>query len=182
MKNKLLYQTNEKIISNEKIQYFFESSGKEKIIKVIEYSLIDFIGGTAVYNLGFGDFDQKNNNFHDDVNSNNGDLYKVFNTVLNTVPLFFQKFPEVVIMVSGSDSHEAFQKTCHPTCKKNCADVCKNADRRIKIYRYFVDKNYHELSLGYQFFGLNSLTDNTFVQYLPNINYDKILVYKRKLS
>jgi hypothetical protein len=57
---------------------------------------------------------------------------------------------------------------------------CKNYQRRIKTYRYYVDKNFEDLSIDYIFFGRNKSKANTFVQYIPDNQYDDILVYKKK--
>jgi hypothetical protein len=35
--------------------------------------------------LGFGDYDLENDKIVDDINTNNGDAFKVFNTVLGTI-------------------------------------------------------------------------------------------------
>ena len=169
-------QTSEEI----KIQYLFESVGIKTIIKAIEYTPVAVMGTRTVYNLGFGDFDDELGTIVDDINSNNGDIYIVFNTVLSTVPLFFANNADAVIIVSGSDSHDEFINDCLPTCKKKCEEHCKNYQRRIKTYRYYVDKNFDELSVDYIFFGRNKRKANTFVQYIPNHEYDDILVYKKK--
>ncbi|MDN3676293.1 hypothetical protein QWY90_03095 [Flavobacterium paronense] len=169
-------QTDEEI----KTQYLFVSVGVKTIIKAIEYTPVMVIGTRTVYNLGFGDFDEALGTIIDDVNSNNGDMRIVFNTVLSTVPMFFSKNEEAVIIVSGSDSHEEFINHCLPNCKKKCVAHCKNFQRRIKTYRYYVDKNFEDLSVAYIFFGRNKSKANTFVQYIPNHHYDDILVYKKK--
>lgn len=163
-----------------KLQYFFESTGNQSIIKVIEYAVIDIIGNRSVFNLGFGDYDEITGTVLDDVTSNNGDMYTVFNTVLATIPEFFSAFPDAVIMVGGSDSHIEFRNSCMLTCTKKCDDDCKNEKRRIRIYRYYVDRNFEDLCVDYIFFGRNKDTSNTFVQYIPNVDYDEILVYKKK--
>ncbi|UMY64542.1 MULTISPECIES: hypothetical protein [unclassified Flavobacterium] len=169
-------QTEEEI----KIQYLFASEGKKTIVKAIEYSPVTTMGGRTVYNLGFGDYDEENKTIVDDVNSNNGDIYVVFNTVLSTVPLFFQINPDAVIIVSGSDSHDDFINECLPSCKKKCSTHCRNFQRRIKTYRYYVDKNFKDLCQEYIFFGRIKNQENTFVQYVPDQDYDDILVYKKK--
>lgn len=179
MNNLPIYNT-EKTSEEIKTQYLFESVGKKTIIKAIEYSPVTVIGTRTVYNLGFGDYDEASGTIVDDVNSNNGDIYIVFNTVLSTVPMFFANNEEAVIIVSGSDSHEDFIKECLPTCTKKCVEHCKNYQRRIKTYRYYVDKNFEDLSIDYIFFGRNKSKANTFVQYIPNHEYDDILVYKKK--
>ena len=179
MNNLPVYRT-EETVEGTKIQFLFASVGKRTIIKAIEYTPIDRIGLTTVYNLGFGDYDEALGTIIDNVNSNNGDMRIVFNTVLSTVPVFFAKNKNAVIIVSGSDSHEEFITTCLPTCKKKCVDQCKNYQRRIKTYRYYVDKNFEELCVDYIFFGRNKSKANTFVNYKPENHYDAILVYKKK--
>ncbi|WP_291131772.1 DUF6934 family protein [Flavobacterium sp. UBA7682] len=170
----------EKTAEEIKIQYLFESVGTKNIIKAIEYTPVTVMGGRTVYNLGFGDYDEALGTIIDDVNSNNGDMYIVFNTVLSTVPMFFEKNEDSVIIVSGSDSHNEFINNCLPTCKKKCINECKNYQRRIKTYRYYVNKNFEQLSEEYIFFGRNIAKANTFVQYIPDNHYDDILVYKKK--
>lgn len=169
-------QTTEEI----KTQYLFESVGVKTIIKAIEYTPVTVMGTRTVFNLGFGDFDDELGTIVDDVNSNNGDMRIVFNTVLSTVPMFFTNNEDAVIIVSGSDSHDEFINDCLPTCKKKCLEHCKNYQRRIKTYRYYVDKNFEDLSAEYIFFGRNKSKANTFVQYVPDNHYDDLLVYKKK--
>jgi len=45
-------------------------------------------------------------------------IRNVFNTVLHTVPDFFTKYPNDIIIVSGSDSKDDFSEKCRLTCKK----------------------------------------------------------------
>ncbi len=179
MNNLPIYST-QPIESTSKIQYLFESVGVHSVIKAIEYTPVATISGRTVFNLGFGDFDDKLGTIIDNVNSNNGDIYLVFNTVLNTVPLFFENNKDAVIIVSGSDSHDNFIKNCILNCKKKCTTNCKNFQRRIKTYRYYIDKNFDELSQDYIFFGRNKSKLDTFVQYIPKQEYEDILVYKKK--
>lgn len=179
MKNNNHYKT-ELTLNDERLQYLFVSEGNSTIIKVIEYSPITTLGERIVYNLGFGDYDEISKTILDDTDSNNGDMYVVFNTVLFTVPLFFTSKPDCVIYVCGSDSDEEFKEKCLPKCKKKCTDYCKKENQRIKIYRYYVDKNFEELSTEYIFFGKNRNTNNAFVQYIPGHEYHDILVYKKK--
>jgi len=161
-----------------KIQYLFESKGEQSIVKAIEYSFVRKLSGRKVYNLGFGDY--KDGSIIDDINSNNGDMRKVFSTVLNTVPKFFSENKESAIWVQGSDSAEDFKSKCEVSCKKKCTDVCKNYNRRIKAYRYYVDKNFTELSKEYIFFGYTNGDKPDFVQYVPKNEYIGILVFKKK--
>lgn len=154
--------------------------GEKSIIKAIEYRLFRTISGRKVYNLGFGDYDELNGSMIDDINSNNGDMWKVFSTVLNTVPKFFAENKDSAIWVQGSDSAENFRIKCQVNCKKTCNEVCKNFNRRIRTYRYFVDKNFVELSKEYIFFGFTNRENPDFVQYIPKSEYIGILVFKKK--
>jgi hypothetical protein len=179
LKNNPHYNT-ELILNEDRLQYLFASIGKFTIIKVIEYSPIQLLGNRVVYNLGFGDYDENSKTILDNTNSNNGDMYAVFNTVLHTVPLFFDSKPNCVLYICGSDSIENFKESCLPICKKKCKNFCKKENQRIKTYSYFVNKNFDELSSSYIFFGKNRHTNNTFVQYIPENEYHDILVYKKK--
>lgn len=118
MDNSKVYLTLKSKESNDKIRFLFESKGEEIIQKVVDYSLVATIQDKPIYNLGFGDYNSENDEMSDDVNSNNGDMRKVFNTVLSTVPLFFASSPNSGIWVEGSDSDDSFIDTCKPNCKK----------------------------------------------------------------
>ncbi len=159
-----------------KTQFLFESFGLKSIIKAIEYAPVTKIGTRTVFNLAFGGYDINKGSIIDDINSNNGDMYIVFNTVLRTVPIFFSRNPEGLILVSGSDSHDNFITQCLPNCKKKCRGACKNYQRRIKAYRYFVNKHFEELVIDYVFSGRINKLQDYFVPYIPNQDYDDILV------
>jgi hypothetical protein len=58
-----------------------------------------------------------------------------------------------MLMVEGSDSRPDFVEHCKLTCLKNCSDECKNFNRRINVYRNYVNKNYSELIKLYSFYG-----------------------------
>lgn len=179
MNSRSIYKTEQIEEEELKLQYLFESSGKNKIIKAVEYLFVGVLDNRKVFNLGFGDYDEVSGTFIDDTNSNNGDMYTVFNTVLSTVPLFFKKNPSAVIIVSGSDSNHDYINDCLLNCKKKCLTECKNYQRRIKTYRYYIDKNFDQLCEGYIFFGRNKSKTNTVVQYIPKHEYDDILVYNK---
>ncbi|HVI46526.1 MAG TPA: hypothetical protein VM802_16740 [Chitinophaga sp.] len=130
-----------------KLKFYFESIGSKNVVKAIEYSCLGFsFYKKPVYNLGFGDYDHSTNNIRDTSISNNGDVYKVFNTVLSTAPLFFELVSNGLIFVKGSDSNPKYFKDCITTCHKKCTEKCKNIDRRISIYRRFINKHYTYLS------------------------------------
>ncbi|HEY1201345.1 MAG TPA: hypothetical protein VGE79_10210, partial [Niastella sp.] len=136
------------------VKYHFLSKGIRRIVKIVEYEYIGLVGGKRTYNLGFGSYNQIDNKIQDDEISANGDAYKVFNTVLSTIPHFLNYYPDVMIMVGGSDSARSFLEMCRLNCKKKCLPpVCKNAHRRIAIYKKFVNKNWAILTQEYNFWG-----------------------------
>jgi len=56
---------------------------------------------------------------------------------------------------------------------------CKNIDRRIRTYRYFVDKNFAALTKEYVIFGSYRDAIDDFVQYAVGEDYAAILIYKK---
>lgn len=133
------------------IRFLFMSEGKFSIIKVVYYTYALDYNGRPVYNLAFGDYDLRTSTFLDDEISNNEDAYRVFHTVLATIPSFFSTFPNAMLMIWGSDSTKKYQENCRLSCKKNCSpDLCRKAHRRITIYRNFVNKNLSQLSEEYK--------------------------------
>ncbi len=182
MNNIPAYKT--QLISNQsKIQYLFESNGITSIIKAIEYAPFKKQNGKTLYNLGFGDYDLSNKTITDDVNSNNGDMRKVFSTVLDTVPLFFKTHKDDAIWIQGSDSSNSFVDDCKKNCRKACdlnVVVCKNFNRRIKIYRYYINKNFTRLIKEYIIFGYTNEEKPNLIQYIPENEYIGVLIFKKK--
>lgn len=171
----------EKEKSAHDLKFFFISKGQQDIIKVIQYSFIQKLNGRGVYNLGFGDYDLDNDSITDNINSNNGDVYKIFNTVLNTIPVFFENYKNEILMVQGSDGRPEFIETCKRICTKSCNNECKNYNRRINIYRSYVDKNYYQLNSSYQFLG--GIKNEDFVTILEPFErrkkYDAVFLFKK---
>lgn len=170
---------------------FFEfiSIGENKIVKSIEYTeLIGFriIGAHPLYNkqifnLGFGNFISIDRDIDDGVLSNNGDVFKVFNTVLITVPLFFQNHKDAAIMVMGSDSGPEFVNSCRKSCKRFCNNECKKKDRRINIYKKYIEKHFGVLCLDYDFFGAvkNDSGFTLYSDYEIKNSYNCIFIIKK---
>jgi hypothetical protein len=79
-------------------RYVFTSIGKGEIKKVV-----DFVSLKAknFINLGFGDL-QPDGSVDDKANSNNGDILKVFATIVNILKDFTSRHPEAVIFFAGS--------------------------------------------------------------------------------
>ena len=135
--------------------------------------------GKNLFNLGFADYDAQTDRLLDETASNNGDHYRVFNTVLNTIPDFFAHFPAAIMTVQGSDSRPDFIEHCMPTCTRKCPEgECRNAHRRINIYRRYVDRNYDELTMSYTFYGGQIDIENQIVieRYSKGKKYDAVFV------
>jgi len=140
--------------SGRDIEFFFISEGMSDVNKAIQYKYLQDSYGRNMYNLGFGDYDMEHNVILDNTNTNNGDAYKVFNTVLSTIPMFFKIRPNSLLLIEGSDSKPEFAEQCRLSCKKNCINECRNFNRRINVYRKYVDKNYDQLNLDYRFWDI----------------------------
>lgn len=86
--------------SDKMLTFEFISDGdKGKIQKLVQYQPTNLKG---VFNLAFGDKNEKTGKIDDKVISNNGDSQKVLATVTNTIYAFTEKYPDAWIYVSGS--------------------------------------------------------------------------------
>lgn len=64
------------------IRFHFESNGKKRVRKAVEYAIVMQFDGRNVYNLGFGDYNSDADGFFDSICTNNGDVYTVLNSIL----------------------------------------------------------------------------------------------------
>lgn len=167
-----------------KLKFYFESIGQNVLTKVIEFELTPIILiGRVVYNLGFGDKMPDEPEVFDTSISNNGDAYRVFNTVLSTVPVFFEHFPEAAILVRGSDGIDNYFEKCILHCSKACITKCRKEGRRMTIYRSFVNKYYEQLKVDYFLLGGINYARSLGIgweDYVVGRYYDALLVFKRK--
>lgn len=170
--------------SAEGLKFIFISKGVKDIIKAIQYSYVQEFDGRYIYNLGFGNYDLENDSIGDHIITNNGDAYKVFATVLNTIPLFFEYYDNCIVMVQGSDGQPGFKDICKLTCSKKCGSGCKNYKRRINIYRNYVDKHFKELSIEYQFLGgKENKRKKIFTEiYRCGELYDAVFLFKKSIT
>lgn len=148
---------------------------------MVQYQYVKDFDGRPLYNLGFGDYDMDTGTVSDEEVSNNKDHYKVFHTVLNTVPRLFDAYGNVVLMVQGSDSKQEYIEKCRTSCSKKCEDgICKNAHRRISIYRGFVDKYFEELSENYSFLGGEGIENENLIEsYQRGKKYNAVFVVRK---
>lgn len=164
------------------LKFFFVSHGKKEVVKAIEYTFYRLFEGKEVYNLGFGDYDFSTETFSDDTLSNNGDTYKVLNTVLRSIALFFQYYPQALLTVQGSDSSPEFEKMCRLHCSRKCSQECKKLNRRITIYRNYLDKHYPALSQDYIFYGGKRRTSDQKIvleKYRRYEPYDVVMIERK---
>ncbi|CAG5069750.1 hypothetical protein DYBT9623_02487 [Dyadobacter sp. CECT 9623] len=175
-----VYEFDEEQSSTE-LRYVFLSVGKKIVSKIVVYTCTHQFENRDVYNLGFGDYFDEDDNIEDRVQTNNGDAYVVFNTVLATIPLFFEKFSDSMLMVQGSDSRQGFAAECKRTCLKNCKTSCRKSNQRISIYRNFVEKHFLTLSQDYWFLGgFRGLRYQIITEiYIPGRKYDAILMFRK---
>lgn len=163
--------------------FYFISKGKKNIYKAIQYEYLDELNKAPLFNFGFGDLNGIADMLLDESVSGNDDHYKVFYTVLNTVPRLFSIHNNATVLVQGSDSTPQFIEKCRANCTRACDnEECKKAHRRIKIYRHFVDKNFESLNSEYDFWGAETLNKYPDAEpYQVGKKYVSVLV-KRKTA
>jgi hypothetical protein len=89
------------VASRDHRMYLFWSEGPQgKIAKGIIYSKLK----GNLYNLGFGDWNEKLQQLDDSTRSNNGDREKVLATVASTALDFTDNIPNAQIFIEGSTS------------------------------------------------------------------------------
>lgn len=82
--------------------YEFYSEGPKGIVKkVVRYSLVQE-HPYKIYNLGFGDWNEKDQEVDDRINTNNEDRQKVLATVADTVIDFLNNHPHAAVFAQGS--------------------------------------------------------------------------------
>lgn len=80
---------------------FYSEGPKDKIKKIVRYSLIQKALHT-IYNLEFGDLDEQTQEVNDRIKTNNADHQKVLATVADTVMDFLNQHPKATIFAQGS--------------------------------------------------------------------------------
>lgn len=79
-------------------RYEFTSVGRREIQKVIDFTLLD---DSDLYNLCLGDL-MPDGRIDDLVNTNNGDLVRIFATVIAATVDFLERTPWAVVYFTGS--------------------------------------------------------------------------------
>lgn len=132
--------------------YEFISEGPKGLIKkIVEYTET---GTENVYNLGFGDYDEKAKTTNDISVTNNGDSLKVLATVASTVYAFTQKNPKAWILATGS------------------------TNVRTRLYRMGITNNLAEICVDFKVFGLNS--NGEWDEFIVGEDYEAFLLTKKE--
>lgn len=85
-------------VHNEALRFEFDSIGHRAIRKIIVYHKLPF---PNVYNLALGDIDE-NGKADFEINSDNGDRNHILATVIQTLIVFFTRYPEASVFIAGS--------------------------------------------------------------------------------
>jgi hypothetical protein len=108
--------------------YEFTSEGKNGLIrKMVEFQKTEAEG---IFNLAFGDYDERTQAIDDLKVTNNGDSQKVLATVASIVFVFMEKHSRAMIYATGS------------------------TDTRTRLYRMGISTNIQEIKADFNVYGL----------------------------
>lgn len=135
-------------------QHFeFISEGMRGLVrKMVEYTPTR---QENVYNLGFGDYDEKTKSINDLSVTNNGDSLKVLATVASTVYAFTEKYPNAWIFATGS------------------------TEARTRLYRMGITNNLAEIQEDFRVFGLRVI-DYEWEEFIVGEDYSAFLITKKE--
>ena len=135
--------------------YVFISKGKKNIPKVILFAPI-VKRKTRYYNWGFGDLVVGENGEYlvdDRVETNNGDVRKVFYTIVSSLYNFFEVHPEATVYVEGSSR------------------------QRIEIYRQLIFRHWEEIE---PFYHITGGINGQIEEFQSDVGYEYLLISRRK--
>jgi hypothetical protein len=145
-KAKYLYKTEDQFVIFE----FFSEGPKGRIAKMVEYSETATKG---VYNLAFGDYNEKTKTINDLSVTNNGDSLKVLATVASTVYAFLDKHPNALIVATGSTTV------------------------RTRLYRMGITNNLADIQEDFVVYGLSE--NGTWEEFVIGEDYEAFLISKK---
>lgn len=136
-------------------KYSFVSEGEKRIVKLVEFTRT---GDENIVNLGFGDL-LPDTGFDDQVVSNNGDIMKIFATIIQIVKEFTAEFPHLKIAFAGS------------------------TPERMKLYNRILKTYYSDFSKEFQISGLvkDALTELE-TDFEPKVPGKYILYFVKRKS
>ncbi|MCU0468504.1 MAG: hypothetical protein MUF58_07875 [Arcicella sp.] len=127
----------------------FESLGKQIVKKKVLYQNTN---QKPFYNLALVDV-LEDGSFDDMTESRNGDMEKILATVANTLPFFFDRFPDAIVLFRGSD------------------------ERRTRLYQILINREVDNLAHVFTFLGINGLN---FEKFRKNKTYDGFAIILKK--
>lgn len=134
--------------------FTFTSEGpKGKILKQVQFSKLKLKRLRNIYNLGFGDSIENSDDIDDLIITDNQDRDKVLATVLNTVFIFSENYPKAKILFEGSTT------------------------TRTRLYQIAINLHFDILS---QTFNIYGLTEQGFLKFKKDINYQAFLFTRKK--
>ena len=132
------------------LTFEFNSIGpKGTISKVVRYTEINVHG---YYNLGFGDKDPQSSFISDITVTNNNDSQKVLSTVARTLYLFTERYPNVIVLATGSSL------------------------TRTRLYRMGITSNLAEIEQDFVVLGL---TDSKWEPFRRNVTYHSFAIRRK---
>ena len=132
---------------NQFTEYVFISKGKEKeVTKVVQF----YLDNNGFWNLGFGD--SQDGEISDSVITNNHDVVKVISTVAKIVYTFFEKYPDVFVLIKPVDK------------------------RRARLYNIVFQRHFEEIKPLFEITGIRGIL---FEPYSVEQNYDFFIIKLR---
>jgi hypothetical protein len=110
---------------------------------------------TGLYNLGFGVKNELTNEIDDQIVTNNGDSRKILATVVKTLFVFTDHYPEALVMATGSTL------------------------ARTRLYRMGITNNLLLIERDFHVYGYKN---NNWVKFEKNGPYDVFLVKRKKIN
>ena len=149
-----LERYNYKSSPDHKEYIFFSEGPKGRIRKVVRFQRFTSDVGD-MFNLAFGDWEERTKRMNDSSRSNNGDVDKVLATVADIVLDFTTKYPNAEIFASGTPS-------------------------RLRLYRLNITRQLLPLYIFFDIFGLTE--DNVIEPFIRNKDYNAFTVKRRNLK
>jgi hypothetical protein len=146
-KPKYLYKSEEFL----RIYEFTSEGPKGRIKKMVEFTETKT---ENVYNLAFGDFDEKTQSIDDLSVTNNEDSLKVLATVASTVYAFTERYPNSWIFATGSTAV------------------------RTRLYRMGISNNLEEIKSDFEVYGLTEKGD--WVEFIVGEDYEAFLITRKQ--
>lgn len=135
------------------INFKFDSIGFKGVIpKLVLFQKIS--ENPDIYNLAFGDLDEKTSEIDDKIITNNGDSEKVLFTVVSIIYVFVHKYPDAWIVLEGSSKS------------------------RTRLYQIGISKYLEEIKIDFAVFGL--IGENWLI-FEKNQKYEAFLIQKKRI-